>query len=276
MGLFSKARTRENEMSRHYLAEAPLGPRTDNLAGACVAQLRDSPLASAAIYGEPVTTAALEPAIEHVRYVMRQDRDLSAWIARKSLYILAKIPEIGGSVTDPQGWPEPAFAAMGLKSAGPAQAQLTLGAGEDLSETDRASVVRLGSMARWVLSAATYGQASWLPSVRAPLEDLYTGASGEDVESKAYAITAWTSVATGRLLNSGRAHHPVFRLWGEVPVMSEGGCYPNPAKNGDVSAGDAQFQRYWDGSAWTDRVRVRQGNGGWNSFTSSLHASPDD
>jgi hypothetical protein len=51
--------------------------------------------------------------------------------------------------------------------------------------------------------------------------------------------------------------------------MTGVGWYPNPQNTGEISGDDVQFERWWNGNDWTDRVRMRQGRG-WQEAQMSM------
>ncbi|MFZ2112254.1 MAG: hypothetical protein WAU77_00830 [Solirubrobacteraceae bacterium] len=277
MGLFNRTvKAPEDQTSREYLASAPPGPRTTALAASCVLQIAEIPLAGRERFGEVLTVAALEPASELVRNIMIQDRDLSAWIARKSIiqlkYILGSSAMSGDFGRDfDLGW-----AGVGLLSSsdGPV---IHPDSGATLSDEDLGGAVGFGQVVGGLLLLfSTTPEERRSSSGWSVYEDLYTGASGEDAETLGYDITAWVSVLLARLLNTERASNipflgPEYR---QAPPLPRPGWYPNPGKTGDITNGDAQFQRFWDG-AWTDRVRIREGRE-WNEGSLSLHAPPKE
>jgi hypothetical protein len=58
-----------------------------------------------------------------------------------------------------------------------------------------------------------------------------------------------------------------------VPRMTTADWYPNPYQMGEIRAGEATWQRYWNGADWTDRIRTR-GLSGWQEQTKSLFEAP--
>src|SRR4051794_34766791 len=109
-----KAPDPDDERVRAYLSEGQSGPRTDWLAAAAVVRIAATPVAARERYGEAVGVRELAPATELVRELMIQDRDLSAWIARKSVVQLKAV--IGGAMSGDfaRDFAE-AFAAMGVE-----------------------------------------------------------------------------------------------------------------------------------------------------------------
>lgn len=274
MPLFS-SRQSDVETSRRYLASAPPGPRTDVLTSACTQQIRELPVAAASQFGKAVTVAGIEPASGLVREIMYQDRDLSAFIARKIMQHLKVI-----AMNYMAGTLEENFAtfasAMGFTT--PAEPNLVIVANDQdtLSAEEVEQASALAKICFSVFRAFMMGREAG-GEYRLYVK-LYTGAPNMDVEAVAYDAIAWTAIAVGRLMNRNLIRPgfpmmtPEFR---DVPVMNIPGWYPNPAKLGGLVNGDAAFQRFWDGTAWTDQVRLRQG-GRWATGSVSLHAEPID
>lgn len=287
MALFNRRprQADDTEASRRYLSVAPrvaFGgdnraiPRTDNLAMACIQRIGDESVSDGARFGEPLTVATLRPCNAIVRDVMTQDRDLAVWIARKIAMILRTVLATGMTGAMDERF-DRAFGSVGLAIRG--EVVLVGHRTDQLSDIDRDGAKALGVASLALLKVVSVDSYSWTPQDRRFYEDLYTGADGSDVEGFAYDLIAWTAVVMGRLHHACNIDTPVFSYFdpalGEVPRLSEPAWYPNPPKFGDTSTGDAQFQRYWDGSRWTARVRVRQGRG-WTDGEMSLHAIPSD
>jgi hypothetical protein len=240
-------------------------------------QITETPLADREQFGALLTLHELEPASQLVREIMYQDRDLSAWIARKSIVQLKSIFGTQGMSGDFARDFDLGFDGVGVQAPGDHKIFIRQNPTAPLEDMRANPAAALGSIVIGLLGtlAAKPGErrssASW-----GIYEDLYTGASGDDVEGLGYDITAWVSVLIGRLLNTEQlASTPLFGpSYRQAPSMPQPGWYPNPGKTGDIIEGDAQFQRYWDG-AWTDRVRIRKGRH-WTEATISLHASPTE
>jgi hypothetical protein len=280
VGFFKRtAEPQEEPTSREYLRIAPPGPRTSTLAASCVVQTRETPLSSAARFGELVTVGALEPISQLVRRIMFQDRDLSAWIARKSIVQLKSVLGSPGMSGDLAADLDAAFAGVGLQAPSGGAVHIDPDSRTGLSDADADGATGLGAAAIGLLvtltassAAERRASASW-----SVYEDLYTGASGKDVEALGYDITAWVSLVLARMLNAGRLADdaPLFGpTYRQAPVMMGPGWYPNPGKVGGIVDGDAALQRFWDG-AWTDRVRIHKDRG-WTLATVSLHDPPTD
>lgn len=274
MGLFTRTRPPEDDACRRYLELAPPGPRTGALAASCV--LRTMPHPVAASYGALLTPADLDAGIEIVREVLRQDRDLSAWIARKAMVQMNFALDGGVNQEDMSARGLGPGLPLGLQAVGLTLDGDRIVVWEESSaseQVDPASAIATASSALAVLHAAVAPDAT--PAERELYQDLYTGESGRDVESLGYEIAAWASIAVARTANAGllpQSFDPAFR---DVPAMPAAGWYPNPGKTGPIVQGEAAFQRYWDGAAWTDRARVRQGRD-WTTVSLSLHAPPTD
>jgi hypothetical protein len=164
--------------------------------------------------------------------------------------------------------------AMGFPS--PANPNLVAQARDKLSPEEANQANALAAISFSVLRAFILGREA--ASDYRMYVKLYTGAPDMDVEAVAYDIIAWTAIALGRLMNQNLilmglpTMAPSFR---NVPPMDKPGWYPNPAKLGGIVNGDAVLQRFWDGNAWTDQVRMRKSKR-WATGSDSLHDEPID
>ena len=269
------SRQSDDETSKLYLASAPPGPRTEVLTSACTQQIRELPVAAADQFGKAVTVAGIEPASSLVRKIMHQDRDLSAFIARKIMVHLKAVAlsYMAGSLEENMTAFE---SAMGFTTPAESQPILTAQARGTCSPEEVKEANALAVISFSILRAVIVGKEA--ESEYRLYVKLYTGAPDMDAEDVAYDVVAWTAIAIGRLANRNLITPgfpmmaPTFR---DVPVMNKAGWYPNPAKIGGIVNGDAVLQRFWDGIAWTDRVRIRQGKR-WTTGTDSLHDEPID
>ena len=274
MPLFGRSREPNPEdMAPAYLRSAPPMSRADNLAIACAQQVATLDVAGPSQLGTLLTVSSLEPASQVVREAMSQDRDLSAWIARKSGVMLhaAITGGMNGGVSENI---DTAFAAAGLQIESEVTVREPATAGDSVQRDGAAG---LGAACLALLQIVSATPDRWSSHDRSFYVNLYTAEDGADVEGLAYDLVAWQSVVLGRLGHRRliNPQMPIFNAaFGRVPRLERAGWYPNPPKFGDTSSGDAQIQRYWDGQ-WTPRVRVRQGSG-WNEITHSLHDTPQD
>jgi hypothetical protein len=101
----------------------------------------------------------------------------------------------------------------------------------------------------------------------------------EQAHERAIDVATWSAVVTARLRTAGplagegiAAFNPNAR---SIATMSAIGWYPNPINAGDTSGGDAQIERWWDGTDWTDRVRHRSGRT-WQEVRSSMYTTPNN
>jgi Protein of unknown function (DUF2510) len=172
-----------------------------------------------------------------------------------------------------------AYAAVGLGPSGNIPA--TLEQRLKLSEEESAESSGLAACAMSVLGAIRAKKtdpAGWRSSDHFLYEDLYTRASGAQVERLAYEIIAWASVIIARLMNADLLSRLLPTLgpdYEAVPRLTRAAWYPNPSRTGAIVNGIAEVQRYWDGQAWTERVRFRSLSG-WRTGSMSLHAPPTD
>jgi len=264
----------KDRLSREYLSSAPPGPRTDNLAISCVQQIVELDVTHRSRFGEPLTVAALGKASGLVRETMTQDRDLSAWIARKGAVILDAVLR-GGMRGGFEANMDRAFGAAGLEIG---SSMLVRDDRARLSKVDRDTAESLGKACLALVVIVGSQPTDWTVRERRFYVSLFTGQDGADAEGFAYELIAWIGVVIGRLYHRGLVGlsepllNPAFR---QVPRLTRAGWYPNPPKFGDTSSGDAPFQRYWDGAQWTARVRVRQEQA-WREAEYSLHDPPSE
>jgi len=235
------------------------------------------PIAQPDCVGRLVTSESLDEASSLVREIMIQDRDLSAWVARKALVQFKAVAD--GWMSGDFGHAfEAGYAAMGLHAATGGGNVRILDGRDESTQEQREGAGAMGALAINLLLAITSDPARRDHAAWRIYENLYTGADGTDVETLAYEIVAWVSVLLARLSNAGSLVGEVPFLNSQyrvVPIMAQAGWYPNPPNVGPIVMGDATFQRYWDGT-WTDRVRARSARGDWELLSMSLHGRPDD
>lgn len=277
--LATRAKTDPEETRvREYLAQGPPGPRTEWLMWRCVHRMGELPIAAAEHFGQVVTVADLQPATQAVCEVMQQDRDLSAWIARKAALNLQVL--IDGAMPGDFGTSlQRAFSAMGLSSlVGQEGVAFVNGAGDGLPHDEANAAKAMGDLVIMMMTILV------TPAPERPqtagwsfFVELYTNTSG-DAEERAYDLIAWMAVMIARARAAGAftADVPFFSpQWARVPRLTEPGWYPNPPKHGEAISGVSQFQRHWDGTRWTDRVRVMT-RSGWQVGSDSLHDAPSN
>ena len=230
-------RQSDDETSRRYLASAPPGARTEVLTSACTQQIRELPVAAAGQSGKAVTAAGIEPASGLVRKIMYQDRDLSAFIARK-IMVHFKAMALGYMPGDLEENIAAFASAMGFSTPTEPQPGLVAQARDSLSPEDEQQANALATLSFSVLRAVIVGSeagAEYRLYVK-----LYTGAPDMAAEVVAYDVIAWTAIALGRLANRNLIRPgfpmmaPNFRY---VPAMEKPGWYPNPTNSTPRTSG---------------------------------------
>jgi uncharacterized protein DUF2510 len=236
---------------RDYLRRAKGYLRKSVLAFACLNKVMSLPVADATRFGSPIAnTLGLRPASNAVRDILFQDQALAAWIARDCLVALDALLT---TMRAPLGVAlETAMAAAGLWP-GPT-------AGTDTPEP------------AFVLARRVIAMFS---GVRGGNRIFYERLFATQNPCAAHEITAWTGAVIGRLHGAGHLPDqpwmsPEFHT---VPLMLTPGWYPNPYLMGEILAGEATWQRYWNGNDWTDRIRMR-GLTGWQQQTKTLFEAP--
>jgi hypothetical protein len=248
---------------RDYLRRANGYLRKSVMAFACLNKVMTLPVADAACFGRPIANSiGLRPASDVVRDILWQDRSMAAWVARDCVVAMdALLGTMTGSLADAL---ETAMAAAGLRP-GPA-----VSPDEDLPDATGAEVLLL---ARRVISM--FFAFERLDGRRGIDRTFYERLFATRSHGAAYEIAAWTGAVIGRLRGAG--HLPelpwMAAEFRTVPAMTTEGWYPNPFLMGEILAGEASWQRYWDGTDWTDRVRLRHLTG-WREQTNSMYEAP--
>jgi hypothetical protein len=237
----------EVSAGRDYLRRANGYLRKSALALACLNHVMALPVGDGTRFGDPIANSlGLRPASNAVRDILFQDHALAAWIARDCVVALDALL---GTMRAPlaTAW-ETAMAAAGVHP------------GTDISEPAFVLAHRVIAM----FFALKGGD-------RVFYERLFAARS----PSAAYEMTAWTGAVLGRLRGAG--HLPdlpwMTAEFRTVPPMLVSGWYPNPYLMGEILAGEATWQRFWNGTDWTDRIRMR-GLTGWQHQTKSLSEAP--
>jgi hypothetical protein len=251
-----------------YLRRAGGHLRKSVVAFACVNQIMALPIAAAELFGRPVSgSLGLQPASDVVHGVLRQDRSLAAWTARDCLVLLDNLLRtMGGSWTDAL---DVAMSAAGLLP-GPAidPVRATF-----LPHRARCEVTRLAN--RVLAMFFAFDRADGRRGVERAFYERLFAARSMGAALVAHDIAAWTGVVIGRLRHAGYLDDMPWmrREFTTVPVMTTAGWYPNPFRMGEIYLYEATLQRYWDGTDWTDRIRVR-GRHGWCERVKSMYEAP--
>ena len=251
-----------------YLRRAGGHLRKSVIAFACVNRVMTLPVADAEEFGRPLAPSlGLQAASDVVHGVLRQDRSMAAWAARDCLVLLdTMLRTMGGSWTDSV---ETALAAAGLRH-GPVIDPALAG---ELSHRVRSEVLRLAGRVRAMFLAFERVDGS-RGTDRVFYHRLFASRS-MSAALMAHDIAAWAGVVIGRLLHAGYLDRMPWMSpeFGSVPVMHTPGWYPNPFQMGEIVHGEAGCQRFWDGTDWTDRVRLRNRTG-WHEFVKSMFEAP--
>ena len=259
-------------LASRYLRSAPPGQRKDVLSAVSINLIAGLPVAARSEFGAPVTDVyGLEPATEVVRQVLQQDRSMYAWLARTSVVCLDAAMANGR-----EPWVQMfgmAMNSVGFEASGELRADLAAQLPSDVLE-------RVDGLHGFVMNLF------WLlteqqqfddgPRDRSIYQHLFES-SDPRTELTAHDIAAYAGVVLGRLRNSGvLGPSTVFSAaYTQVPPMHEPGWYPNPYNFGEVVNGEAGFQRIWDGTDWTRRIRVRV-DGGWVEREHDLRTMPEN
>jgi hypothetical protein len=260
--------SRTATIGRDYLLRANGYLRKSAIALACLNSVMTLPVADTASFGRPLADSlGLRPASDTVRDILFQDRSMATWIARDCLVTLdALLRTMRMSLSDALAT---TMAAAGLRP-GP-----VIEPDQDghLSPPVRAEVLALAN--RVIQMFFAFERTDGRSGGDRTFYELLFAARTRRAAAVAYEIAAWTGAVIGRLRGAGYLPElpwmsPEFST---VPRMICPGWYPNPYLMGEILAGEASWQRYWDGIDWTDRIRLRRMTG-WREETKSLFEAP--
>jgi hypothetical protein len=208
-----------------------------------------------AAWGRSLDDGGLATARAAFDGVVHQDRSLARHVARDMVLMF----EVSGGLLLGD-----ALQGVGLDA--------TVANGSASTESERAAVQAL-SVARTIQARSNGGEAAAadVAVYRALYED--RSAAGY---LQAINIGAWAALVVARLATNGKLENGAMFLQSgrdSCGQMESVGWYPNPVNPGDTSMGDASIERWWDGSDWTERVRVREGRR-WSDVQLTLFRMP--
>ena len=255
-------------VSRTYLGRANGRLRKSAITLACVNQVMTLPVAAAESFGQPLAHwLGLQPASDVVHDLLRQDRSLAAWVARDCLVTLDAL--LHGMDPSQDDALETALGAAGLRS-GPVIDPFEA---EHVPPKATEDVLRLANRVLSIFFA--FERADGSGRAHRGFYERMFAARSMSAALMAHDIAAWTAVVIGRLVHTGYLDEmpwmaPEFH---RVPAMTVPDWYPNPFQMGEIINGEAAWQRYWDGTDWTDRIR-RRGADGWREYARSMFEAP--
>jgi Protein of unknown function (DUF2510) len=254
--------------SMDYLRRANGYLRKSVIAFACINQVMTLPCSRAEEFGRPLAgSTGLRPAADLVRSIMFQDRSMAAWTARDCLVTLDAL-----LCTMHPSWDDAldtAMSAAGLLP-GPTIDPRRL---DGVKPGTRQDVLVLANRVISVFFAFERPNGNRCGD-RTFYERLFAANSTAGALA-AYEIAAWTGTVIGRLRDAGYLDEVLWmsQEFRTVPEMTVAGWYPNPFRMGEIVGGEAGWQRFWDGSDWTERVRTRYGTG-WREATTTMFQAP--
>ncbi|HWA54254.1 MAG TPA: DUF2510 domain-containing protein [Solirubrobacterales bacterium] len=231
--------------------------RKNEIALHIVNRLAVGPVGAAASWGLPLEGESLVAARGTAQEALVQDRSLAGRVARDVALLFASF---GGLV----GNRAPALESVGLNDAA-----LTPGSAAQQAANETISV------ARTIEARREGGDGS--PGDVVLYDQLHEDRSQAGYD-RALEIAAWGGTVTARMYTSGRLSGdlPAFSpRWAGLGQMHEVGWYPNPINAGDTSSGEAEIERWWDGTDWTDRLRIREGRR-WTEHQMPIFIAPEN
>jgi hypothetical protein len=233
----------ERSFSREWIGRTGGAPRKTELAVAILNRLAADSLAQAEAFGSPISPDDLAEPGAVLDEILSRERSLSASVARDLGLLYQGFGCLGVNR-------ERSLASVGLAPNG-GEVPHVPKAAADLADAA-------------IAIAEHFNDGGPTPRSREAYSRMFT----EQAETEGYRrvgqIACWLALAIGRLRAAGDldGDFPLFNSAKADPVpMLEPGWYPNPLNAGDTSRGDAQIERFWDGSDWTSRVRTREGRG---------------
>jgi hypothetical protein len=248
MGLFSRAANAEQSVRPTRTIDGkPLAvpeeigaiPRRVRLMAAAVLRVRSLPLAHPAARGFPLGDChGMEEIVAAIRPVFSTERSLVRWVAIRGALLFLDMT-VNVEVT----WGD-LLAAMGLRIVpGPASDEERtelLRTSEQVSpEVERDIIGVFGSLA---VHLEDYERVSNMPIDQVNADPFWRAVN----EAVGLDYIAWTAVALSRT----NAVDVALRM-PEAGLLEHPGWYADPLW--------AKAERYWDGTDWTARVRVKDG-----------------
>lgn len=250
---FKRDSTAEPSFSRKWISQNGSRSRKNVLAVASLNRLCDATVGSSSSFGQQIRDEDLDKAVHVVATVTTQDRSLLPHVARD----MALVFESLGGLTENKN-----ATSRAVGQSGSTATIRVARAASDALAVARTIEARSNSREPSSSDLGTYTA-------------LFEDASPEG-HTRALDIGAWVGVVTARLRTGGylSLDLPLFnRQLAEYARMDGVGWYPNPVNAGDTSDGEAQIERWWDGSDWTQRVRFRNGRR-WEERQVSLLTVP--
>lgn len=267
MGLFRRPPD-DSALSRDYLQRANGLQRKTLLTFVSINQIMKLPIASREYFGQPMADVfGLQPASDIVRKILAQDASVAAWVARDSLIALDAL--LGTMNTS---WNDSLDIAMDAAGLVPGP-ELNPERLTDVPLRVREDMLGLANCIVSVFFA--FERPGEVQNGDRTYYNHLFESPARATQLLAHEITAWSGAVIGRLLHTGYAEKNPWMSdeFEAVPTMQCVGWYPNPSNMGQIVGGDATLQRYWDGTDWSDQVRLRDGRT-WHYETSSMFKTP--
>jgi hypothetical protein len=226
-----------------------------------IKQLTESHVGGAAAWGSAISADGWTSAIAIFDNAVTQDRALARHVARDTALFFESFGGLFIHRAD-------SLAAVGLDDS--------VALIDPLSEPDppTRAAARALAVAR-TIQARNEGGAGKTADV-----ELYTRLFEDSSEAGyelAREVAAWSGTVVARLRTSGRLPGdaiPVFAAGAEkFGRMTEAGWYPNPVNAGQIVGGEPELERWWNGSDWTPRLRIRDGRR-WAEHSLTLLQAP--
>lgn len=242
MGFFNRVLTINGRSQSHPEVPGSIQRRL-RLFFECERRLADDPLAGSAALGQPIGDGyGLERLVTKVAPLFEREQSLIRWVALRGAFaeLFIRIFDPNSAVASPEDLEQ----AMGLTWVTDVQGE----SHPDLAQTWRTTLspdqrqAALGVASSVFIRAEDYGRYS-----RMSVQDVNADPRCQIPKAAALDCIAWSAIA---LLRLGVAQQ-FFPQVPEPDALPEPGWYTEPLF--------AKSERFWDGSDWTSRCRVRDG-----------------
>lgn len=222
-------------------------PRRTRLFVECVRQIADDPLAKPAALGVPIGDGCgMERLVARIDPIFARERSLLRWVALRGAFTQLYIMTVDGSSAIIPFSPA-VETAMGLGDiVPPGAAEPVMGVGREWAsrlsaEQCQAAVEVFSALALRLFDYERYSQIS--------IDEVNQDPRCWLNDAMALDFIAWSAVALLRTeLARGFLHVP------EPDALDQPGWHTDPLWG--------KAQRYWDGTDWTDKVRISGGQEG--------------
>jgi len=211
----------------------------------CERRLADDPQARSAAIGQPIGDGyGLERLVAKLAPLFEREQSLIRWVALRGAFaeLFIRVFDPESAIASPEALEQVMGLAWVTDALGESHPDLAQPWRTTLSPDQRQAA--LGVASSVFIRAEDYGRYSGMS-----IMDVNADPRCRIPRAAALDCIAWSAVALLRL----EIAHQIFPQVPEPDALSEPGWYTDPLF--------AKAERFWDGSDWTARCRVRDGRG---------------